>query len=96
MEKTGAPYTLRKLKLNIVERKALERHRRKHVLLKGNAALCHITGFVMVWISVPSAVSIIATKVGTPKPRLERVPTQIIDGRAGKSGQMCLNCQVIL
>lgn len=50
--------------------RALERYRGKHFLLKGNAAVHHMTSFVMVWISVP--VSVIATKVGTPKPRLER------------------------
>lgn len=93
-EETGAH--TQKIKTEHSEIEALETHRRKHFLLKGNAAVCPVTSFVMAWISVPSVISIIATKVGTPKPTLERVPTQIIVGRAGKSRQLCLNCQVIL
>jgi len=76
--------------------KALERRQRTHFLLKGNAAMCLMTSSAVVRMSVPSVVSVIVPQVGTPKPGLERVPTQILVGRAGKSRQLCLTCQVIL
>lgn len=74
--------------------KAWGRQGKKH-FLRGNDAMCHVTGFVMVWISVLSVISIVAIKRGTPKAVMKRVPTQIMLVRAGKSKQLCLNCQII-